>query len=68
MTFLTERDLKMRAKLQAKIDQQDAERGRPLTSTEQLVNLQRALETCFACDGRVTLTTTVCPYCGQRLQ
>lgn len=37
-------DLRRRAKLQEIIDRQDAERGRPLTATEKLENLRKALK------------------------
>ena len=43
MAHITERDLEMRAKLQAYIDEKDAARGRPLTPVEQLANLRMAL-------------------------
>lgn len=44
MTRLTFEDLRRQARLQEIIDRQDAERGRPLTATEQLENLRKWLE------------------------
>jgi len=44
MTRLTIEDLRRRAKLQEIIDRQDAERGCPLTATEQLENLRKFLD------------------------
>jgi rubrerythrin len=42
----------------------DAERGRPLTPSEQLANLQRAIDwTCIEC-GHEVEPKAKCPNCG----
>lgn len=53
-----------RARLAAKITEQDAARGRPLTDAEKLNNLRHAIERiCGDCGGEVE-PFAKCPQCG----
>lgn len=67
MTHITERDLEMRAKLQALIDEKDAARGRPLTAVEQMANLRWHLTHCDKCEGEIKGTEAFCPHCDYEL-
>lgn len=57
----------MREWLQAKIDKQDAARGRPLTDEERLANLADALSRCDSCEKKVEPDWLYCAWCGYNL-
>ncbi len=53
--------------VRAKIEAQDAARGRPLTDTERLSNLFAAMRRCDQCDNAIDLEWHYCASCGYNL-
>lgn len=54
-------------KLRAKIAEQDAARGRPLTDAEKLANLKASLSRCDKCEKPVQMNDRYCPWCSYDL-